>query len=482
MTQNKKIAIIGGGIAGLAAAYKIQEEIVSNGTPIDCYVLEGGDSFGGKIRTDRFDGFVVERGPDSFISQKPWAIDLCKRLGLEDRLVGTKTENAKTFVYVGKKMQTLPEGLSLLVPTKFLPFATTALFSWFGKIRMGMDLIIPKKKDEEDESLASFVRRRLGNEALKRMAQPMLAGIYGSDPEKMSIKSTFPMFFQTEQKYRSLILGMLVKKREMMKAPKRESSRPAFSMFMTLKSGLGEMVEAILEKSPHINFKPKVKIRTVSFKDGNGLPKWTVVPEKGEPLTFDAIIMAPPANISANLLSQCAPELSELLHRIPYVSTAAITLAYRKDGFSHPLKGFGFLVPKSEGFHISACTWTSSKYPERAPDGFVLLRCYLGGALNEELAERDPEALASLVQEDLRAIMGITEKPVFCRVYVNRKANVQYLVGHQKLVESINEKVEDLPGLYLSGSAYTGIGIPDCINNGNVAAGSALKFLFPKTK
>ncbi len=479
MAQNKKVAIIGGGIAGLAAAYKFQEEIAAKQSSIECTVLEGSDWFGGKIRTDRFDGFVVERGPDSFISQKPWAIDLCKRLGIEDRLVGTKTDNSKTFVYVGKKMQTLPEGLSLLVPTKFLPFATTSLFSWFGKIRMGMDLIIPKKNNQDDESLASFVERRLGTEALKRMAEPMLAGIYASDPKKMSIKSTFPMFFETEQKYRSLILGMLAKKREMMAAPKRGPARPAYSMFMTLKSGLGEIVETILEKSPDINFKSGVKVRSLSPQNSNGDSKWEVVPEEGEPLFFDAVIVAPPANIAANLLEGFAPDLSSLLRKIPYVSTAAVTLAYRKEGFSHPLKGFGFLSPKSEGFNISACTWTSSKYPGRAPDDFVLLRCYMGGALSEGLIEKEPEELAELVQGDLRSIMGITEKPVFCRVYKNKKANVQYLVGHQSLVGSINEQVDKFPGLFLSGSAYTGIGIPDCIRNGNMAAEATLKFLFP---
>ena len=478
MAQNKKVAIVGGGIAGLAAAYKFQEEISTKQLPIDCTVLERSDWFGGKIRTDRFDGFVVERGPDSFISQKPWAIDLCKRLGIEDRLVGTKTENHKTFVYVGKKMQTMPEGLSLLVPTKFLPFATTSLFSWFGKIRMGMDLIIPKKKNTEDESLTSFVERRLGNEALKRMAEPMLAGIYGSDPKTMSIKSTFPLFFETEQKYRSLILGMLARKREMMSASKRGPARP-YSMFMTLKSGLGEIVETILEKSPNINFKSGVKIRSVSSEKSNGEVKWKVVPEEGESLFFDSVIVAPPANITANLLDGCAPDLSSLLRKIPYVSTAAVTLAYRKEGFSHPLKGFGFLSPRSEGFNISACTWTSSKYPGRAPDGFVLLRCYMGGALSEGLIEKEPEELAELVQGDLRSIMGITEKPVFCRVYKNKKANVQYLVGHQNLVASINEEVSKFSGLFLSGSAYTGIGIPDCIRNGNMAAEATLKFLFP---
>ena len=204
----KKIIIIGGGIAGLAAAYRIQREI-SSGTPLECSLLEGGDQFGGKIATERSEGFVIERGPDSFISQKPAAIQLCKQLGIEGHLVGTNPETPSTYVYTGGKLVTMPDGLSLMIPTKFLPFALTPLFSLAGKIRMAFDLLIPKKVDESDESLASFIRRRMGEEALRKMAEPMLAGIYASDPETISIGRTFPMFVETERKYRSLILGML---------------------------------------------------------------------------------------------------------------------------------------------------------------------------------------------------------------------------------------------------------------------------------
>ena len=311
----KKIIIIGGGIAGLACAYRIQEEI-ENGAGIQCEVLEASGHFGGKIHTESFDGFLVERGPDSFISQKPWAIQLCKKIGLADRLTGTNPGQTKTYVYTGKRMVTMPDGLSLMIPTKFMPFALSPLFSWAGKIRMGMDLFLPGKGDDKDESLASFIRRRLGEEALRKMAEPMLAGIYASDPETMSIKSTFPMFYQAEQKYRSLILGALARKRQAGKQPAAPKGPSPFTLFMTLKNGLSEMTGRLLEKCPDISFRANVKVNEIS-KNGEG---WKLNLEEGDPLSADTVILATPAGISAKMIRTSVPETAELLEKIKYVS------------------------------------------------------------------------------------------------------------------------------------------------------------------
>lgn len=465
----KKVIIIGGGIAGLAAAYRLQEEI-SAGAELDVSILEAGDQFGGKICTEHIDGFVFERGPDSFISQKPAAIQLCKKLGLGDSLVGTNPDFPKTYVYTNKKLVTMPDGLSLMIPTKFMPFILSPLFSWPAKIRMGLDLIIPRKSGNGDESLASFVRRRMGEEALQKMAEPMLAGIYASDPETMSIQSTFPMFVETEKKYRSLILGMLARKSQMMKATKKPQP---FSLFVTLKNGLSEMVDAVQEKSPNIRFQTKAHVTSVT-KDKDS---WKVSLANAEPISADVVLFATPAKISARLLKPIAPEASILLDGINYVSTATVSLAYKREGFSHPLNGFGFVIPRSEGRKILACTWTSSKFPHRAPSEFVMLRCFVGGAKREDLAEQDEDTMSAMVKEELRVIMGITEEPVLCKVYHNKKANVQYRVGHANLIESIGKEIDSLPGIFLTGSAYTGIGIPDCIQNGNRAAEAALNFL-----
>jgi len=467
----KKIVIIGGGIAGLAAAHRLQEEI-SNGTELECVVLEAADQFGGKIATERVDGFVIERGPDSFISQKPAAIELCKKLGLGDRLVGTNQEQTKTYVYTGKKLVTMPDGLSLMIPTKFLPFAFTPLFSLSGKARMALDLIIPKKLGNDDESLASFVRRRMGEEALRKMAEPMLAGIYASDPETMSIHSTFPMFVQTEKKYRSLILGMLARKRQMIMQKPGKNHQP-FSLFMTLKNGLGEMVDTVIKKSPDVSFRTNAKVREVIKGEAT---VWRVVLEDGETIDADGVIFATPAKLSAGFLHPFAPHVAELLKQIKYVSTATATLAYRKKGFSHPLNGFGFVVPRAEGRKILACTWTSSKFPHRTPEGYVMLRCFVGGALKEDLAEQDEEAIAAMVKKELADLMDIHQEPEICKVFHNKKANVQYRVGHAGLIGSVQKELNAFPGLFLTGSAYTGIGIPDCIQNGTRTAESAIKF------
>ncbi len=466
----KKIIIIGGGIAGLAAAHRIQEAI-AQGAPLECSLLEASDAFGGKIATERFDGFVVERGPDSFISQKPAAIQFCKRLGLEERLVGTNPDQTATYVYTGNKLVTMPDGLSLMIPTKFLPFMLTPLFSLPGKLRMGMDLVIPRKPDNGDESLASFVRRRMGEEALRKMAEPMLAGIYASDPEVMSIQSTFPMFVETERKYRSLILGMLDRKRQMLSRPKPKG-RP-LSLFMTLKSGLNEMVDAAVERCPGIAFQTGETVTAVAQTESG----WRIERQSGPSLEADGVVFATPANITARLIESVAPDAAERLKKIRYVSTATVTLAYKREGFSHPLNGFGFVVPKNENKSILACTWTSSKFPHRAPEDHVMLRCYLGGALQEAVAEQDKDAIAALVKQDLQDIMGITETPEFVKVFHNKKSNVQYQVGHAALIESVHSALSAAPGLFLTGSAYTGIGIPDCIQNGTRTAESILNHL-----
>ena len=474
----KKIVIIGSGIAGLAAAYHIHEEI-SKKIPVESIVLESSNKFGGKISTMRFNGFIVERGPDSFISQKPQAIELCKKLGLADQLMGTNPDHPNTYVCLKNKLVAMPDGLSLMIPTKFLPFLLSPLFSWLGKIRMGMDLFIPKKNNKDDESLASFVRRRMGEEALQKMAQPMLAGIYASDPELMSINSTFPMFVQTELKYRSLIIGMLARKRQQMQyKTKTPAGKQPFSLFMTLKNGLDEMVETLVEKSTNVSFRLGTAVTNLSLTGGN----WNLSLNDESSINADAVILATPAKVSAHLVKKVAPKITSLLDQIHYVSTATVSIAYKKEGFPHSLDGFGFVIPKTEEKRILACTWTSSKFPERVPEEYVMLRCFVGGAMQEELAEMEENAIGNMVKEELLNLMGIDCEPVFLKVFQYKKSNVQYRVGHATLIESIRAKLKNFPGIFVAGSAYTGIGIPDCIRDGTQAAKDAINYLTNKTK
>jgi len=478
-STQKKVIIIGGGITGLAAAYALQELARKNQAPVSYTLIESQPRLGGKILTDTDHGFVIEGGPDSFISQKPWALDLCRQLGLKDRLTGTNREQTATYILHNGRLVNLPEGLMLLVPTRLRPLIATQLFSPLGKLRMGMDWIIPRSAETGDESLAGFVRRRLGREAVERLAEPLLAGIYAGDAEQMSLAATFPQFKELEQRHGSLIRGMLARRRELLKRPSSgpvpAAGTPPTTMFMTLKGGLSELVTALVSKLDQNSLIIGTQAERIHWK--SGLSTFQVRMKDGTSLTADAVIAASPAFVAADLLAETDATLVRSLREIPYVSTATVSLAYRKDGFRHPLNGFGFVVPRREGRNIMACTWTSTKFPHRAPGDRVLLRCFVGGAGREDLAALSEKDLVNAVRDDLRAIMNITEEPVLSRVYRWEKANPQYPVGHLDRLAGLDDRLSRLPGLFLAGAAYRGVGVPDCIRQGNEAAEQTFKYL-----
>ncbi len=478
-SAQKKVVIIGGGITGLAAAYALQELVRKNQSPVSFTLIESQLRLGGKILTDTDHGFVIEGGPDSFISQKPWALELCLQLGLKDRLTGTNREQTATYILHNGRLVNLPEGLMLLVPTRIGPLLATPLFSPLGKLRMGMDWIIPRKQTPEDESLAGFVRRRLGQEAVERLAEPLLAGIYAGDAEQMSLAATFPQFMELEQRYGSLIRGMLARRREMLNrtASGKEPTPGTIptTMFMTLKGGLSELVTALVSKLDQNALIVGTEVERIHWK--SGLSTYHVRLKDGTTITADAVIAASPAYVAADLLAETDATLVRTLREIPYVSTATVSLAYRKNQFRHPLNGFGFVVPRREGRNIMACTWTSTKFPHRAPEDRVLLRCFVGGAGREDLVGLPEKDLVNTVRDDLRAIMKITEEPVFSRVYRWEKANPQYPVGHLDRLADMDDRLTRLPGLFLAGAAYRGVGVPDCIRQGNEAAERVFKYL-----
>jgi oxygen-dependent protoporphyrinogen oxidase len=307
-----------------------------------------------------------------------------------------------------------------------------------------------------------------------------MSGIYAGDPEAMSLNATFPMFAQVEKKYRSLVLGMLAQKRKRTAAPAASTQKgyKPFSFFLTMKNGLSEIVETLIEQSPDVLFRTNAQVDSLG-KNGKG---WRLRLKSGEELEADAIILSTPANLTARLMEDWAPGIAARLDQIPYVSTAAVVLGFDRNRFAHPLRGFGFVVPHIENRKITACTWVSSKFPGRAPDDRVLLRAFVGGAVNEYLAEQDAETIKQQVCEELRDIMEIREEPLFCDVYQYKKGNVQYRVHHPQLVSEIQKELADYKGLYLAGSAYKGIGIPDCVKNGTENAQAALEFLGLKTE
>ena len=344
------------------------------GGTVDYKLIESEPRFGGKIVSAREHGFVVEGGPDSFLTTKPAAINLCRALGLDDQLIGTNDAGRRVYVWSRGQLRQMPDGVMLIIPTRLMPFVTSPLISWPGKMRMGMDLFIPPRHDDGDESLAHFVRRRLGEEALDRIAEPMIAGIYVADAEYLSLKSTFPRFLDMERKYGGLLKGVLAQKRASRNGASK--SKPATPMFMTLRGGLQDMVDGILSRLNPDGLIPGRRVLQVTPSETG----YSIALSDGARLETDAVVFASPTYATADLVQAFDRALADSLRGIRYVSTATVSLGYKRSELSHPLKGFGFVVPRSEKRKILACTWTSTKFNHRAADGYALVRAFIGGA------------------------------------------------------------------------------------------------------
>jgi oxygen-dependent protoporphyrinogen oxidase len=454
------IVVVGGGIAGLATAYYLQDK-----PNVSVSLIEADKRLGGKIITDRPDGFVIDGGPDSFLTQKPWAVELCRQLGLGDRLIGTNEARRRVYVLWKKKLHVLPDGVLLIIPTRFTPFALSSLISPLGKLRMGMDLVIPPRRDVTDETVASFVRRRLGSEALDKIAEPLMGGIHVSDPERQSLQASFPRFVDLERKHGSLIRGMLASRR---RHATQAAAKP-LPTFMTLRGGVGELVDTLVEKMAAVRIISGRRAVQIEREASGG---YQLRLDDASFLQADAVVLAAPAYVAGSLLSGLDAAVADILGEIRYVSTATVSFGYDAASFGHPLNGFGFVIPSKEDRAISACTWSSSKYENRAPDGKVLLRCFVGGATHQERALVDDAAMIQSARDELAALMGVHADPEVTRVFRWTRANAQYDVGHLDRVAGMEARLAaNLPGVYLTGSPYRGVGIPDCVHNANITAG-----------
>ena len=452
-----KTVVIGGGISGLAAAYALQK---LEGPDANYLLLETSDHLGGKIVTYAGEGFLIEGGPDSFLTQKRAALDLCRELGLGDQLIGSNhAATPSTYVLSKGKLHPMPEGMMLMAPTMILPILRSKLISWPGKLRMGLEIFIGRNTTVADESLGSFVRRRMGSELLAKIAGPLMAGIHAGDPEALSLRSTFPMFTDMEKTHRSLVLGMMKRKKQQAAQP---STRPRPSMFTTLSGGLQQLPDAIAARLNPEQVKLNTRVQSVAAAGD----QYRISLADGTSLLADNVIFTTPAYVTAEILRQLAPTLAEKLRRIRYVSTSTVSLAFRRSEITCDLNGFGFIVPATEGRKINACSWSSTKFSHRAPDDYVLMRVFIGGAFAEDLAEQNEATLIDIARQELREIMGITATPVLARAYRWSKSNPQYNVGHGTLIEEIDGLVSAHRGLYLAGAAYRGSGIPDCIQSG----------------
>lgn len=475
----KRVAIIGAGIAGLAAAYRLLERSIESNEPLQILIFESAPQLGGIIKTEERDGFLLERGPDSFITEKPEAIDLARRLGLESRLLQTNEKHRRSFIVSGTRLVPIPAGFHLIAPGRFRPFINSEIMSWTGKLRMALDLVLPRGNTNgaADESLAHFIRRRLGSEALERVAQPMLGGIYTADPEKLSLQATMPRFLEMERQHRSIIRALRkgTSSSTLGESAQSETSGARYSLFASFDRGMQVLVDRLAAKLATTGMALRTRVTAVDL-DRTSM-QWRVRSEHGPAIAVDGVCLAVPAHAAASLLVETDVLLSAGLNHIPYESTATVNLAYRRADIPHPLDGFGFVVPFIEKRSLIACTFSSVKFAGRAPQDGALLRAFVGGALQPELAELEEVEMLARVCRDLRELLGIRSPPLFSEISKWRQSMPQYEIGHSARVNKIAERVAVLPGLALAGNAYSGVGIPDCIRSGETAADSLFDVL-----
>jgi protoporphyrinogen/coproporphyrinogen III oxidase len=498
----KRLVIIGAGISGLAATHRLLE-LSNSGHQISISVLEASSRLGGIVETTRRDGFLLELGPDSFISEKPEALELSRRLGLESRLIETNPQFRRSFIVRGGRLRPVPEGFQLLAPSRLWPFIATDIFSLPGKARMAADLFLPRRSangsaDADDESLASFVRRRLGTEALERMAQPMVGGIYTADPERLSLRATLPRFLDFESQHRSIILAMWKKRRASLKEDSGVSGA-RYSLFLSFDKGMRVIVDALTNRiaefqlandaaqpapagrANHTSTDIRLNTQVTSVRrkeSANELaPAWEVATKGGELFAADVVCLAVPSYVAASLIANADASLAQKLRQITYASTATVNLAYRRRDIRHRLDGFGFVVPYVERRALIACTFSSIKFPSRAPEDHVLLRAFVGGALQPQMFALEDSEMVHRVKSDLGELLGIQKEPLFVEVAKWRESMPQYEVGHLVRIAAIESDLSRLPGLNLAGNSYKGAGIPDCIRSGERAAEKLWRYL-----
>jgi oxygen-dependent protoporphyrinogen oxidase len=464
----RRIAIIGGGISGLAAAFALEQQRRQYSAPIEYALFESSPRLGGVLVTERADDCLVEAGPDSFISEKPWAADLCRELGLKDQLIGSNDADRKTYILVRGRLVVLPDGLMFMVPTKILPILFTPLFGIGTKIRMAREWFHPPRTATADETVAELVERHYGSEMVERLADPLLSGVYGGEANQLSVRAVLPRFAEMEAKYGSLGRAMLSARRQMGEAAKA----PVRPLFTSLKNGMQQMVEAIAARLTPTFLRLGERVQSVQpLSDG-----WLVT-AGAKSDHFDAVVLATPAPVAAELVRPFAVRLGNELSAIQYSSSVTVTLGYDQQVRKSLPPGFGFLVPRSEGTRMLACTFVHNKFPHRAPADRALIRCFLGGSRDEPIVSSPDKEIIEVVRRELRQILSIDAGPRFIRVYKWKGAMAQYGVGHLERLERIDATCGQIPGLFLAGNGYRGIGVPDCVRSGSEAALKALTSL-----
>lgn len=454
-----RVVVIGGGLSGLAAAHRIYERSAQSRLPVELVVLEAKDRIGGVIWTERRDGFTIEGGPDSFITNKPWGLQLCQRLGLTEQLLPTDPSHRRSFVVSNGRLGPVPDGFVLMAPHRILPVLTSPVLSWRGKLRFLMDLVIPRRDQEAEESLASFVRRRLGREALEKLVQPLVGGIYTGDPNDLSLRATLPQFLAMEREHGSLIRAAWRQRDERLQHSRSSGAR--YGLFVTLAPGMHTLPAALAQALPPGTVRTGSSVRRISRHEPTG--RWLVELLDRPSIEADAVIVSTEAHATARMIDALDPSLALQLRAIPYASSVIVNVAYRRDQVKHPLDGFGAVVPAVENRSILAISFISVKFPQRAPAGTVLLRVFLGGALQPNLLDLEDEAIGDLVARELGELIGVSGAPILQHIGRHPRSMPQYTLGHLERVAAIRQRLSKHPRLFLAGIAFDGVGIPDCI-------------------
>lgn len=453
----KRVAIIGGGISGLTAAY----DLMQGG--FDCTLIESRPRLGGVVQTGKVRGCVVEDGPDSFLAQKPWAQKLICELGIEDQLIGSNDHLRKTFVLREGKMIPLPDGVHFVAPTKINPILKTRLFGWKTKAKMVREWFRQPVEVNEERSVAAFMRDHFGEDSNRYLAQPMLAGVYGGSTEKLSVDVVLPRFVELEKQYGSVSRGILRSAAgASRKSPDRETPRP---LFLSLQGGMQQLTDRLVEK-----LGGRIRRITGSAEALTENSAGFHIVVGGQNVACDQVVIAAPAYAAGTLVRRIDPETADHLNAIPYTSSITVSLLYRRPPFRHALQGFGFLAPEVERTLIAACTWVNTKFPHRATNDYVVLRALVASRQDSHILSASDDELARQVHNELSRIMGFDTDPSAWRTARWHRVMAQYEVGHRKHIDAIEGRLGQIKGLYLTGNAYEGIGIPDCIRRSRTIA------------
>jgi oxygen-dependent protoporphyrinogen oxidase len=473
--QMLRVAVIGGGISGVSTAFFLKKQLEQKDSPFTLTVYEKSTRTGGAVYTENVKDCLYEGGVDAFLSEDRDILKLCRELSLQNDILHSDEARRQTLVFWEGRLRRMPKGLMMSIPTSFWPFITSTLISWPGKVRMGMDLFIPKKKDNNDESFADFIRRRLGQEAFDKIAEPLVSGITGADVETMSIASTFSLYPDLEKQYGSLIKGLYQRRKKFLKVVPK-ASRSKYSFFLSFKAGMNQIVDKMVALVGPQAF-VHTGVKAITRKKGTPKSsKYTILMEDDTKVEADLVVLATPAHVSSKIVAALDPNLANQLVAIPYNSAVIVNYTFGNKDLNTKLKGFGFVVPKKENRNIKAGSWASLKFPGRCPQGSTVIRASIAADRVEASTTEDDSRIDTWVRKDLKDIAGIHAQPLFYRIYRWPASRPQYTLGHSERVATILEALSQHKHLYLTGSAYFGTSVAKCIRHaGQIAQTIAQK-------